>query len=311
MANTFYWSVFKNLEKEVLELSQWIYIDDSQLNAYSVKTADLLMRTVVEIESLSKALYFKHGGTKPDDNNLFFDTDCLNFLQYKFVIGSKLVYVSDVFQYCSKDENRILTPLKNSWMRGECDWKRAYQAIKHDRYNQLKKGNIKHLLRAMAALYVLNMYYSGKTFALGSDAKAGGIDTRMGSDLFSLKIHSDHVNITDSLVIDKQSDFDECVYVVQPTSDSVIKVRDVVSKLNGEVMVERDRLFINKMNRFIKDGTIHSYSEFHLVPDAKKAPLQEEAYREAYSSVYGKYNDLLRDVYQKVEYEAVLNTNQF
>lgn len=43
----------------------------------------------------------------------------------------------------------------------------------------------------------------------------------------------------------------------------------------------------------------------------KIQPLREEAYREAYSSIYSKYNDTLRDVYQRVEYEAVLNMNQY
>ena len=140
MGNSLYWSVYKNLEKEVLDLSQWVFIDDGQLATYSVKTADLLMRTSVEIESISKALYFRYGGTKPDDNNLFFDSDCLKLLQEKFTIGSKVVFVSDVFQYCSKEENLTLHPLNNSWVRGKCDWKKAYQAIKHDRYSELKKA---------------------------------------------------------------------------------------------------------------------------------------------------------------------------
>ena len=311
MANTLYWSVFKNLEKEVLELSQWVYIDDSQLDTYSMKTADLLMRTVVEIESLSKALYFKHGGTKPDDNNLYFDKDCLKLLQDKFNIGSKVVYVSDVFQHCTKAENITLAPLYNSWKIGKCDWKKAYQAVKHDRYNELRKGNIKHLLRALAALFVLNLYDTDRTYPLAFDAKAINMDSRMGSGLFSIRIHAENVNITNKDVINRQPFYDECVYVVQPTLDSINNVRSVLAKLEAEVIAERDRLLHNKMNCFVADGTVASFREFHLVPEAKKQPLREEAYREAYSSVYGKYNDTLRDAYQRVEYEAVLNTNQY
>ena len=311
MANTLYWSVYKNLEKEVLELSQWVYIDDGQLDTYSVKTADLLMRTAVEIESLAKALYFKHGGTKSDDKDLYFDKDCLKLLQDKFNIGSKVVLVSDVFQYCTKDENIMLTPLHNSWKMGKCDWKRAYQAVKHDRYNELKKGNIKHLLRAMASLFMLNLYYTDRVYTLSTDPKAAALDPRMGSDLFSVKFHTDNINITESAVINKRADYDECAYIVQPVKDSITNVRDTLSCFNAEVTAERDRLFFNKMNRFVVDGTVTSFREFHLVPEEKKQPLWEEAYREAYSKIYGKYNDTLRDVYQRVEYEAVLNTNQF
>lgn len=311
MANTLYWSVYKNIEKEVLELSQWVYIDDGQLDTYSVKTADLLMRTAVEIESLAKALYFKYGGTKPDDNNLYFDIDCLKLLQDKFNIGEKVVLVSDVFQYCTKNENINLKPLHNSWRKGKCDWKRAYQAVKHDRYDEMKKGNIKHLLRAMASLFLLNLYFTNRIYSLSSDSKAASLDPRMGSDLFSIKIHTDNINITNSTVINKKADFDECVYIVQPVKDSITSVRHTLSLFNAEVAAETDRLFFNKMNRFVIDGTVHSFREFHLVPEEKQQPLREEAYREAYSSIYGKYNDTLRDVYQRVEYEAVLNTNQY
>lgn len=311
MPNTLYWSVYKNLEKEVLELSQWVHIDDNQLFTYSVKTADLLMRTSVEIESLSKALYFKYGGVKPDDSNLYFDKDCLKLLQDKFKIGSKVVQVSDVFQYCTKEENIVLHPLKNSWIIGKCDWKKAYQAIKHDRYNNLYKGNIKHLIRALSSLFILNLYFGDRRFKLGTDSKAISLDNRLGSDLFSIKIQTEKVNITDSSIIEKQSDFDECVYLVQPVSESVVNVRTILSQLQNEVNIETDRLLNNKLNRFVLNGTITSFHEFFMIPKEKQQMVREEAYREAYPVIYSKYTDKLRDVYQRVEYEAVLNINQY
>lgn len=311
MPNTLFWSVYKNLEKEVLELAQWIYIDDSQLSTYSVKIADLLMRTAVEIESLSKALYFKFGGTKPDDNNLYFDKDCLKLLQDKFNIDSKVVQVSDVFQYCTKNENIILHPLNHSWIMGKCDWKKAYQAIKHDRYKNLNKGNIKHLIRALASLFVLNLYFADRKYTLGTDSRAITLDNRFGSDLFSIKIQTDKVNITDSSIIEKQPDFDECIYLVQPIKESVVNVRSVLSQLQNEVTIETGRLYNNKLNRFVLNGTIKSFHEFTKIPKEKQQIVREEAYKEAYPVVYAKYTDKLRDVYQRVEYEAVLNLNQY
>lgn len=32
-----YWSVYKNLEKEIVELSNLVHFDDNQLSIYSVK----------------------------------------------------------------------------------------------------------------------------------------------------------------------------------------------------------------------------------------------------------------------------------
>lgn len=60
--NNYYWAVYKNLERELSDLSNLIHIDDKQLNVYSIKIAELLLRTVVEIESISKTLYFQNGG---------------------------------------------------------------------------------------------------------------------------------------------------------------------------------------------------------------------------------------------------------
>ena len=67
-----YWPVYKNLEKEVLELSNQVHFDDTQLSIYSVKISDLLIRCSVEIESISKDLFESHGGVVPEDRDLYF-----------------------------------------------------------------------------------------------------------------------------------------------------------------------------------------------------------------------------------------------
>ena len=74
MNNNLYWPIFKNLENELVKLSNDIHFDDDQLKIYSIKITELLIRTVVEVESISKELYFLNGGTKANDNELFFDT---------------------------------------------------------------------------------------------------------------------------------------------------------------------------------------------------------------------------------------------
>ncbi len=42
-----YWPIYKNLEKEVVELSNWVHFDDKQLFVYSVKISELLIRCSV------------------------------------------------------------------------------------------------------------------------------------------------------------------------------------------------------------------------------------------------------------------------
>ena len=40
MNNNLYWAVYKNLEREVLELANIIHFDDDQLKVYSIKISE-------------------------------------------------------------------------------------------------------------------------------------------------------------------------------------------------------------------------------------------------------------------------------
>lgn len=55
MSNLF-WPIYKKLESEFMEISYYISIDKRQLKTYSIKIADLILRTVSECENISKEL---------------------------------------------------------------------------------------------------------------------------------------------------------------------------------------------------------------------------------------------------------------
>ena len=170
-----YWPVYKNLEEEFLKLAGYIHFSDDQLGTYSMFIADLIVRCSVEIEALSKELYRMLGGNmSPTDSqgnarDLYFDTDCLDLLEKTWFLGKKQIAVSALSYYCTKTENKILTPLHKACKRGASGskWKQAYQAVKHDKRGSLKKASIENLLHAMGALYILNLYYQDEKIDLG------------------------------------------------------------------------------------------------------------------------------------------------
>lgn len=84
-----YWPVYKNLEREVIQLSNQIHFDDNQLSIYSVKIVELLIRCSVEIEAISKELFLTNGGVEPQDGNLYFDTDCIAYIENKWLLSKK------------------------------------------------------------------------------------------------------------------------------------------------------------------------------------------------------------------------------
>ena len=225
-----FWQTYLNLEKEVIELSKYIYITDeiqiysngnintqscnSQLETFSPYIADLLVRCCVQIEAISKELYFENGGTKlRGDKNLYFDEDCLKLIDMKWQTHNKIVMIVAPFFNLTKSENYIIKPLKEAHKRQGTYWEKAYQAVKHDRYLSLNKGNIKAFLHALAALYLLNLYYRNDSW-ITSYQDISKLDYSLGSSIFMVK-----PPVVEQLWYGNNPIYSESIYVVSYQDD--------------------------------------------------------------------------------------------
>lgn len=229
-----YWSVYKNLEKEFLELANFIHFSDDQLKVYSMHIADLIVRCSIEIESISKELYFELGGNKNplDDNgntrDLYFDTDCLDLLENRWHITQKQVIVSAPTFYFENESNKIFTPLHKANKRGSSGskWKQAYQAVKHNRKESLKKATIENLMYAMGALYILNLYYKDEKINIGRVYRSNNFfDSRVGSDIFSVATYSAtslsmSTTMGDNSILQGSNNLDSAVYIIKYDDES-------------------------------------------------------------------------------------------
>ena len=210
MASNIYWCIYQNLEKELIDLSYQIYFDDKQLEVYSLKIAELLIRTSVEIESLAKELYFYNGGNKEDNNKLFFDKDCLRYLEEKWRLGEKkLILSNDNFHFTEK-ENICFTPLKDAHKKGGTEWLSSYQAIKHNRRKSMDKAKLRNLIEAVAALYILNLYYKNEDIIFNDINRLGCKEYKFNSSIFSIIVRE----------LDSIEDDVDCIYIpCQPLYD--------------------------------------------------------------------------------------------
>lgn len=82
------------------------------------------------------------------DKSLFFDEDCLKLIDKKWQTHKKVVMIVAPFFNFTKKENCILKPLREAHKRQGTYWEKAYQAVKHDRYSSLHKGNVKAFIHA-------------------------------------------------------------------------------------------------------------------------------------------------------------------
>ena len=250
-----FWQTYLKLEKELLEISKYFYITDekivkqvsqactTQLETFSPHIADLIIRTCIEIEAISKELYFDFGGQKPrGSSDLFFDDDCLKLIDTRCNTHKKAVVISCLFFNITKDENKIFKPLKEAHKRKGTDWEKAYQALKHDRYSSLCYGTIKNLLHAMGALYLLNIYYRNIKLNF-KYLEASNLDYSFGSSIFSIKKPSE------KYVIDviNGKEFNNELLVADDDSPFVLKY----TNQNYKIVVEDNKYCNQKLQEFI------------------------------------------------------------
>lgn len=301
MNSNYYWPVYKNIESEFNNLMFNIHIDDKQLDVYSSKISDLILRASTEIESLSKELYKINGGEKSE--NIKYDEDAITFLNNLWKLHTKKVIISS---YNCFTTNKELSPfVKNEKRTGSTrltySWNNSYQNLKHDRANSFTFGSIKYLFDVTSALYLLNIYFKDESFDLKDNAKGSNFDFSLGSSIFSIK---PHINSENSLENDfqKNVDFDECVYLVKPTDTTREQVQDVFKKVNLEIEDSIRCYVLEQISKQQIDNMQLPDKINELVAKIKPEMMVKVGKENAY---------LMTNAFKNLRYEGVLNKNQF
>lgn len=293
-----YWPVYKNLEKGVVNLSYSIHIDDNQLNVYSSYISDLILRASAEIESISKELYKLNGGSKTI--KIKYDTDALEYLNNLWKLDLKVVILSSI--NCFQTNKELKPFLKNeiSTFHGKqtYSWNNSYQNLKHDRANSLQYGSVKYLIDIMASLYVLNIYYKNESILLYKDGNAVNFPINMGSELYSVKLHK-WLSYDDNHNYRKNDFFDECLYYVKYTEDSLQKNKDAFIKVN-EDMRENFKKH-PKLLEYLQNNKLEDYQGNNLMYDI----LGKEEYRRMIEITTRDQ----REITTNSDWEATLNKN--
>jgi len=262
-----FWQTYLNLEKELLQVAKYIFITDEityyknnqiasrnyeqQLNVFSPHIADLLIRTCVEIEAISKELYFELGGTKDRGaTDLYFDTDCLGLINQKCKINNKVVMITSPLFHFKNSDNLSIRPLKNAHKRQGAKWAVAYQAVKHDRYISFSKATVKNLLHAIGALYLLNIYHR-KIYLRTKFIEVHKIDFSFGSSVFAIKRPEEKyvIDVINSLDVSGVLESGESPFILKYTNDEY----NQIVNLNANALENLRNYWINQPELKDKD----------------------------------------------------------
>jgi len=178
-------------------------------------------------------------------------------------------------------------------------WNNAYQNIKHDRANYLKDANIQNLIDGLAALFLLNLYYSDLIFMLEKDSKGLTLSPNMGSKIFSIMIHKYSGSNGDNNYT-KQGDFDKCVYYINTTEHTTKIFFDSINE------------YTNKANELAHKHP--KVIDFLKNPDPKVFKgnwLWDVLGQDDYIKIVSQAARMTEIKSDQLEYEARLNKNAF
>lgn len=242
-----YFPVYKRIEKEVQELASAIYFCDEQKSVYSLDIADLIVRCVVEIESIAKDIYRLENRREPDNPGA-----CFKWMEQNWNISKKKVIVISPLFHFDVMRNFYSFDYKN---KSEEDYYSTYNAIKHDRVKNISKATVYSLIRALGALYILNIYFKNDRIQLKDDYYGGHIDRTFGSDVFSIEI----APCKDIVVLSSEKDIipEHCTYkIVRKESEYAFSLsyKDQFGEIRSSSLVMINKEFQNYAASYVGKG---------------------------------------------------------
>ena len=159
------------LQKDMLELFNYIEPSDTALKTYSFRIQELLVRTCIEVEANFKAIIAMNKYSKKLKELNIVDYYRVNKSHFLSRYSMKLPYWSgnpmtadrQPFKSWGEPED-LMNPWKLSWYQD-------YNSTKHDRSNSLSLASFENLIDAMAALVILiSAQYRDEDFSPAPDA---------------------------------------------------------------------------------------------------------------------------------------------
>jgi hypothetical protein len=143
-----HWNYFLALEEDVAHLARYLEFTSANFDAYSIELARMLFAAASEIDVVAKQY------CKKMDN----ESKAKNIAHYKTEITAKHPAFHSI-RVLMPRYGLTLEPWVNWGGAKQPLWWRAYNDVKHERHAYFRDANLKNALNAVAALYVLLLFF--------------------------------------------------------------------------------------------------------------------------------------------------------
>ncbi len=143
------------IQSDLIKIFEYIEPSDTNLNTYSYRIHELLMRTCIEIEANFKAILKENIFNPKKENGQPRADNTWNIKDYKKINKTHHLSSYKVYLPVWTGSMNGLCPFNNWESNGGLKWYQAYNKSKHDRHAEFKLANLEMLLNAVAALVIL------------------------------------------------------------------------------------------------------------------------------------------------------------
>ena len=142
-----FWNYYLNLENKFINTTQYVEVDEKNYNTFSIEYIELLQSICAEIDTVMKEICgFKQEEFKKISE--YYDKIKENPF-FKDIMTEKTTYIY----------KKIIVEPFNEWNeRSSPKWWQGYNNVKHERIEKYTDGNLKNVLNALSALYILERY---------------------------------------------------------------------------------------------------------------------------------------------------------
>lgn len=143
-----HWNYFLALEDDIVRLARYLEPTTDNFDAYSLELARILFTASSEVDVVAKQLCQKLNPDSAADR-----------------ITAYMNEITAVFPEIVQAEANIpkfgltLNPWEQWGLQNSPLWWKAYNNVKHKRHTHFQEANLKHALNAVAALFLLLLYF--------------------------------------------------------------------------------------------------------------------------------------------------------